>query len=141
MYTNNHLAFRQAFFVAWQKYQKKLPLEQLEAELIEVILLHPEYHPIIEQTSTLQQQEFAIEENPFVHMSLHLAIREQVNTNRPTGITLIHQQLQTHLDQHTVEHQMMTCLAQLLWQAQQNGVMENDEIYLEKLRELSQSDS
>lgn len=135
MYTNNRDAYRQTFFMAWQKYQKKLPLEPIEAQLIDIILLHPEYQPLLD-ANTCQQQEFALEENPFFHMSLHLAIREQCHTNRPIGISPLYQQLTAKYNAHEAEHQMMQCLAQFIYLAQQTGAMPNEEHYLEKLKLL-----
>ncbi|RDI42834.1 DUF1841 family protein [Aquicella lusitana] len=139
MFTNHREAYRQAFFEAWEKHLKKqtLELEPVEAQLIEIMLYHPEYHALLEKPAAFQQQEFTLEENPFFHMSLHLAVREQIRTNRPTGIAQIHQELMAaYQDIHQVEHLMMTCLAQMLWKAQQTGEMPNDENYLEKLREI-----
>ncbi len=137
MYTNNRDAYRQTFFTAWQKYQQKLPLEKVEAQLIEVILLHTEYRQVLENPATYQQQEFSLEENPFFHMSLHLTLREQIHTNRPKGISTLHQILLTqYQDIHAVEHSMMECLAQMMWKAQQTGMMTSDEEYLEKLKSL-----
>lgn len=137
MYSNNRDAYRQAFFTAWQKYQKKIPLEAVEAQLIDIILLHPEYHSLLDKNNINQTPEFALEENPFFHMSLHLAMREQLHTNRPAGMALIHQQLiAKYHHAHDVEHQMMACLSQMMWKAQQTGVAPNETEYLEKLRAL-----
>src|SRR5574340_745819 len=117
MYSNNRDAYRQTFIIAWQKHLKKLPLETIEAQLIEIILKHPEYHSLLDE-KTSGEQEFALDENPFFHMSLHLALREQVHTNRPNGIATLYQQLITkYSDAHDVEHRMMTCLAQIMWKA------------------------
>ncbi len=137
MYTDNRDAYRQAFFMAWDKYKKQLPLNPVEGQLVEIILVHPEYHALLENPKQCEKQEFTIEENPFFHMSLHVAIREQVRTNRPTGVAEIYQILSKQMDNpHEAEHAMLTCLAQILWQAQQSGAMESEASYLEKLRQL-----
>jgi hypothetical protein len=134
MYTNNRDAYRQAFFTVWQKYQKKLPLDVVEQQLIEVILLHPEYHKLLVQ-SDLQNQEFALEENPFFHLSLHIAIREQIRMDRPAGIKSIYQQLLIRYPDEA-EHRMMECLAQIMWQAQQTGEAPSEAVFLERLKDL-----
>ncbi|TAK77285.1 MAG: DUF1841 family protein [Gammaproteobacteria bacterium] len=134
MYSNHREAYRQAFFIAWQKWQKKLPLEAVEAQLVEIIIQHPEYHALLEKPEAYQYQEFSLEENPFFHMSLHLAIREQIHTNRPAGIAQLYQQLIQTSQPHEVEHSMMTCLAQVMQAAQQSGEMPEEEEYLEKLK-------
>jgi hypothetical protein len=136
MYTNNRDAYRETFFNTWQKYQKKIILTALETELIAVILTHPEYHSLLNQATGSKEQEFALEENPFFHMSLHLTIREQIKTNRPSGIAAIHQQLLVnHANSHDAEHEMMKQLAQVMWEAQQSGIPANEEDYLKKLLE------
>ena len=134
MYTNNRDAYRQTFFAAWQKYQKQLPLEPVEKQLIEIMLLHPEYHPLLNHPEAFEKQEFELEENPFFHMSLHLAIREQIRTDRPAGITAVYDALSARSED--AEHLMMTCLAQMIWAAQQSGEMPSEEEYLSRLRGL-----
>jgi len=134
MYTNNRDAYRQAFFTVWQKYQKKLPLDATEAQLVEVIALHPEYHALLENPAAYQQQEFELEENPLLHMSLHIALREQIRTNRPAGIAAIYDQLLEKLiHAHDVDHHMMACLSQMIWKAQQTGEAPDESEYLRLL--------
>jgi hypothetical protein len=138
MYTNNREAYRNAFHIAWHKHQKRLPLEPVEKEIINVILSHPEYQLLLDSIDS-QPDNYPLEENPFLHMSLHLAIREQILTNRPFGITDIYKQLlkqETFRNAHEVEHHMMECLAQMLWSAQQNGCMPGDEEYLGKMKDV-----
>lgn len=138
MYTDNRDAYRQAFFIAWDKYKKQQMLNPVEAQLVEIMLVHPEYHPLLENPKQFEKQEFSLEENPFFHMSLHVAIREQVRTDRPAGVAAIYQTLSTKFqDPHEAEHAMLTCLAQILWQAQQSGSMESEAAYLENLKKLS----
>ena len=135
MYSDNRDDYRHTFFTTWQKYLKKLPLQPIEIQLIEIIRNHPEYHPLLAKNPIDNKEEFALEENPFFHMSLHLALNEQIHTNRPIGITILHQELLAKYgDAHEVAHRMMTCLAEIMWQAQQTGVMAKEEDYLEKLK-------
>ncbi len=135
MFSTDRDQLRKVFFDAWQKYKQHLPIEPLEAQLIEIMLLHPEYHSVLDQPDNFHLHDFA-ESNPFLHMSLHLAIREQVNTNRPAGIQAIYQQhCVKSQDAHIAEHIMMDCLAEVLWQAQQDGKMPDEENYLRLLLE------
>jgi len=134
MFSTDRNQLRQVFFDAWQKHQKQLPLAPVEAQLIDIMLLHPEYHLFLDNPEAYQLQDFN-DVNPFLHMSLHLAICEQVTTNRPAGITEMHQALcHKFQDRHIAEHRMMDCLADILWQAQQSGQMPDEKIYLENLR-------
>ena len=137
MYTNNRDAYRQAFFTTWQKHIKKQPLEAAESQLVEIMLQHPEYHALLENPTAYQHQAFTLEENPFFHMSLHLALREQIRTNRPAGITHCYQQLLLRYPcAQEAEHRMMRCLAQILWQAQESGDLPSEEGYLASLQQL-----
>jgi hypothetical protein len=70
-------------------------------------------------------------------MGLHLAIREQVATNRPAGITEVHQRLTARLGAHEAEHAMLEPLAETLWEAQRQGQMPDEQVYLERLRKLA----
>ena len=68
-------------------------------------------------------------------MGLHLAIREQVATNRPPGIAAIHANLARKLgDAHAAEHAMLEALAETLWESQRNNRAPDEQAYLEKLR-------
>lgn len=131
---------RQMYFDAWQKYLKRLPREPLEDVIINVILMHPEYHSAIEQPDKTEDRDYTPElgeSNPFLHMGLHIAIHEQLSTGQPAGINRIHQQmLMKYHDAHDVEHHMMECLAEILWQAQRDNKIPDIENYLEKLKRL-----
>lgn len=135
MYSNDREAYRQMFFTTWQKYLNKSPLAATESQLLDIILVHPQYHDLLD--AQFQTQEFVLEENPFLHMSLHLAIREQISTDRPKGVREVYQRLlQTDLEIHEVEHEMMGCLAEIIWNTQQTGTPANEAEYLQKLLSL-----
>ena len=128
---------RQMYASAWQKHCDKDVLSPLEAQIAQVIEDHPEYHEAV--TGDLEQ-DFAVEDgktNPFLHMGLHLGIREQVATNRPTGIAKAFQSLAAKIgDPHTAEHRMIDCLAETLWEAQRQNQAPDEANYLEQLRQL-----
>lgn len=135
---------RLMFRDAWLKRVNGDTLTQLDKQIADVVEEHPEYHTLVE---TLKDQD-PVElldlsagqdmENPFLHMGLHLGLREQVGTDRPAGIRLITQSLLKRFpgDGHRVEHMMMECLAQSLWQAQRDSTAPDEAIYLEALRRL-----
>ena len=128
---------RRMYADAWQKYGAELPLSALETQIAAVIKEHPEYHAAV---SGDLEKDFAVEgaqTNPFLHMGLHLGIREQVATNRPTGIKAVFEQLATKLgDAHESEHRMIDCLAETLWEAQRSQQPPDELQYLERLRKL-----
>ena len=128
---------RKMYADAWQKYCDKRPLTPLEAQITQVIEDHPEYHTAV--TGDLDR-DFTVEggqTNPFLHMGLHLGIREQVSTNRPAGIAAIFKALAALAGgPHDAEHRMIDCLAETLWEAQSNNTAPDEAAYLERLRNL-----
>jgi hypothetical protein len=125
---------------AWRKHQARQPLTPLEAMIAEVVALHPEYHALLEKGEAALEKDFLPElgeSNPFLHMGMHLGIREQLSTGRPAGIKDLHRQLLARLqDPHAVEHEMMECLARILWEAQRAGVAPDEGEYLQCLLTL-----
>jgi len=130
---------RQMYLSAWSKYRAQQPLEPLEAQIAALIAEHPEYVPLLESPEALGA-EFTPEggrQNPFLHLGLHLAVREQVATDRPAGIAAVHRDLTARLgDAHAAEHAMLERLAETLWDAQRAGRMPDEQRYLERLRLL-----
>ncbi|MGH8229572.1 MAG: DUF1841 family protein [Steroidobacteraceae bacterium] len=134
---------RRAYLDAWRKMSAHQPLEPLEAQIAAVIAEHPEYLPWLERGEDALGAEFTPEggrENPFLHMSMHLAIRDQVGTDRPRGIARVHRVLSDRLgDAHQAEHEMMQSLGETLWEAARNGMPPDEKAYLERLERLSRS--
>ncbi len=129
---------RQMYVDSWRKSIAGQVLSPLEAQIADVITDHPEYHKMM--TSASMDSDFLPEggeTNPFLHMGLHLAIREQVATNRPTGIKSIFDALCARYgDSHAAEHQALECLAATLWEAQSDNKLPDESAYLERLRRL-----
>ena len=129
---------RRMYRDAWRRFRDGEVLTPLQAQIANVVREHPEYQDVIESTSTAT--EFTPEggkSNPYLHMGLHLAIREQVATDRPAGIRDVFERLSASSgDAHAAEHRMLECLAESLWEAQRDGVMPDEAAYLEKLKRL-----
>lgn len=132
---------RKFFLEVWVKYKKQVPLESLEKMVLDVILQHPEYHEIL----SMDEEEIAAMEflpesgmtNPFLHMAMHITILEQISTDRPAGIAALYQQLLLkYPSAHELEHSMMECLGETLWQAQRNNTMPDEKQYLERVKQL-----
>ena len=130
---------RKLFFLSWQKYRNNQALLPLEQQLVAVISDHPEYHSLLESQNGESETAYFPElgqTNPFLHMGLHLAIRDQIGMNRPAGITQIYQQLSSRLDPLTVEHLLMDHLAESLWKAQRENRVPDENEYLTSCRGL-----
>lgn len=140
LFGQNRDELRRFYLECWRKYRHKLPLQPLEAQIAEVVALHPEYHPLLEDEERAIGQEFSAESgqvNPFMHMGMHLGLREQISTDRPAGVRAVHDALQRKIgDSHEAEHRMMECLGQAMWEAQQSGMPPDEQNYLECLKKL-----
>ena len=141
MFVQDRNEARNYFFQVWAKYKDKLPLEPIEAIISDVILEHPEYHHYLDDKETSFNSDFKPEQNqtnPFLHMGMHIALKEQVSSDRPSGIGQIFNQLMTKsISIHDAEHKMMECLGQSLWEAQRNNVAPDENSYLESLKRIS----
>jgi hypothetical protein len=128
---------RKMYADAWQKHCSGMPLPALESQIAAVIAAHPEYHAADSGDLAV---DFPVEDgatNPFLHMGLHLGIREQLSVDRPAGIAAIFRQLVSRLgDSHAAEHRMLDCLAETLWDAQVRQSPPDEAGYLERLRAL-----
>jgi len=139
-YGNSVQDTRPFFFLSWQKFRAQQVLSPLEQQIVDVLIVHPEYHAFFEQTNAATDRVYHPslgEPNPFFHLGLHLAVRDQLATNRPVGIQVLHQQLLVQFggDSLLVEHRMMDVLAESLWQSQQSGSL-SEEAYLAALNRL-----
>ena len=124
---------------AWRKAQATEVLSPLEAQIAKVIEDHPEYQS--ELGDEALEASFMPAEgktNPFLHMGLHLAIRDQVATDRPAGISNIFQELvKQYSSPHEAEHRMLDCLAETLWEAQNQNAPPDEQEYLARLRKIA----
>jgi hypothetical protein len=130
-------ALRRRYLDAWRKSREHLPLEPLEAQIADVVAQHPEYHALLADEQSLATDFAGGAGNPYLHLGLHMALREQVGTDRPAGIAAIHRALAQRLGSaHAAEHRMMEVLATALWEAQRRGAPADEQAYLELLRRL-----
>jgi hypothetical protein len=124
---------------AWRKAQAAEVLSPLEAQIAQVIEDHPEYQSALSDEA--REASFAPEAgktNPFLHMGLHLAVRDQVAMDRPPGISNIFQQLvKKYSKTHEAEHRILDCLAETLWEAQNQNGPPDEQKYLERLRKIT----
>jgi hypothetical protein len=131
---------RSAYVSAWRKAQSGETLTPLEAQIAQVVAEHPEYQTLLEGPPEVLDAQFPPEsgaENPFLHLGLHLALREQVSTDRPAGIASLHAALSARLaSAHAAEHRMFEALGQVLWEAERSGKPTDEAAYLDRLRRM-----
>lgn len=140
MFGTDRKQLRAVFFEAWRRHLDKLPLEPVQGMVVDVIQLHPEYQAMLADPDRYQDRDYlpdSGETNPFLHMAMHLAIGEQLGTDRPAGIGTAYRSLCNQVgDVHEAQHHMMECLGASLWEAQRNGTAPDEQGYLACLRKL-----
>lgn len=139
MFSPNREELRKLYYEAYQKALNNEVLNPLEAQIVDILQQHPEYQSHF-ATDAILEKDFNVESgdiNPFLHMGLHLGLREQLATNRPDGIRELFQKLlKANGNPHDVEHQMMDILAEEIWQSQRSGGVPDDTHYLNNLKKL-----
>jgi len=138
MFTPSRDQARQFFFDAWRRHRAHEVLTGLDRVAVGVMLLHPEYHPVLDQPGRYLDREYRPDtgdDNPFLHLSLHLAIEEQLSIDQPSGIKGEFTRIAARLgDRHAASHEVMECLAETVWRAQRDGLPPDAPAYLECLR-------
>jgi len=128
---------RQFFCTAWQKHLDRLPLVGAEVAAADIAARHPEYHPLLADSTAATTQEWAPEGgqmNPFLHLSLHLAIHEQLSIDQPPGIRAAFDSLRGRMESHAAEHVLLECLGETIWHAQRAGGQMDALAYVDAIR-------
>jgi len=134
MFNPSREEVREMFFAAWRKYRAGEPLAGIEALAIDVILLHPEYHEVLTHPARYRDRDYVDESNPFLHMSLHVALEEQLSIDQPPGIRAAWDLLLERWgNRHDALHQALECLAETVWRAQRGQAAPDAAAYLECL--------
>lgn len=130
---------RQFLFDIWGKHKSGAALTDLERLTLSHLLDHPEYQPIFDAPERYLARDYHPvegETNPFLHLSMHLAISEQLSIDQPPGIRNAFTRLCQRLgDEHAAAHRVMDCLAETIWRAQRDGTPMNSEDYLRCLND------
>ena len=133
---------RDFLFETWRKFRAQELLSAMEMMAVEVISLHPEYHKMLgdrdHYLETYRDRDYPPEfggTNPFLHINMHLSIREQVSIDQPEGVKNFHAALSNKVGSAlAAEHEMMDCLAEMIWHAQRHRTGPEAQIYLACLR-------
>ena len=137
MFNPSREQVRRFFCESWRKHRARLLLDGAEATAADLIEQHPEYHALLENPDAAVEKEFTPENgqmNPFLHLSLHLAIADQISIDQPAGIRAAYHSLRARLDVHEAEHAILECLGETLWRAQREGGVMDGEKYMDCVR-------
>ena len=133
MFTPTRDESRRFLTESWSKYRAGEPLSGLEQTAAQLISMHPEYHAIIEAPERYLERDYRPEQgdiNPFLHLSLHLAVAEQLAIDQPPGIVAHYERLRAARDAHEALHAVVECLGEVIWQAQRTGTSPDADVYL-----------
>ncbi|MBN9462484.1 MAG: DUF1841 family protein [Burkholderiales bacterium] len=137
MFDPSRADVRRFFCETWRKHRERIPLEPLEALALDWIVEHPEYHGLLAAPEEAIAADYAVESgrtNPFLHLSMHLAVAEQLQIDQPPGIRDAWQRLLRRTGSpHEAAHAVMDCLAEVIWRAQRDGTAPDGAAYLECL--------
>ena len=140
IYGQDRDQLRRIWFEAWQNFIDGKTLIPLHTELVNIIKLHPEYLLMFDNPEQYLGKEYLPEfgeTNPFLHMSMHQGIHEQLSSGRPKGIRKVYERLVKQIgDPHETEHAMMEGFAETLWEAQRNGTMPDENAYLKRIKKM-----
>lgn len=124
------------FCEAWRKHRAREILDGAEAVAADLIAHHPEYHALLEDPDKAIDKDFTPDSgqmNPFLHLSLHLAVADQLAVDRPQGVRAAYENLRQRLDVHDAEHVLIECLGEALWRAQGKGDAMDAAAYLDSI--------
>ena len=132
---------RKTFFEVWKKMQAGTDLTALETLIADVIRLHPEYHSLLDKGVEVLDKDWLPEggeTNPFLHMGMHIAIREQLSIDRPAGIRAAYETLLRKTENvMETEHAILECLGEALWRAQRENRLPDEQAYLDCIKARS----
>lgn len=139
-FSDERIDIREQFALAYNKHLQSAPLTPLENIIVATLRMHPEYHHLLEPNADALNRDFTPElghENPFLHLGLHIALREQIQADRPRGIRRHYETLVPRFDTpHDAEHALIECLAAALWRAQRDHVLPDEQEYLNCVADL-----
>lgn len=137
MFSPSREQVRRFFCDSWRKYLERLPLVGAEVSAADIATRHPEYHALLSDPEGALSGEWTPESgkmNPFLHLSLHLAIHEQISIDQPHGIRAAFDHLRLRLGAHDAEHVLLDCLGETIFKAQQAGGQMDAQAYVDAVQ-------
>ena len=137
MFTPSSDDVRRFFCEAYRKHHANDILSPIEAMALDWILQHPEYDEALRDVEAALARDYSVEggqANPFLHLSMHLSIAEQVSIDQPPGIRAACTALSARLGAHDAHHQIMECLGEMIWKSQREGVQPDTAAYVDCVR-------
>ncbi len=138
MFTPSRDDVRDFFSGVWKKHDAREIMTPLETQALDWVLEHPQYHPLLAAPEQYRDKDFLPEfgeVNPFLHLSLHLSVTEQMSIDQPPGIRAQFERLaKKHGSLHEAAHDVLECLGETVWKAQRDNAPPDGEAYLECIK-------
>jgi hypothetical protein len=135
MFAPSQQDVRRFFCEVWRRQREGLPLDPMQAKAAYWVTQHPEYDGDLSDEAAALAAVFTVEDgrtNPFLHLSMHLSLVEQVDIDQPRGIRQAFELLRDRLGSaHDAHHQMMECLGEMIWASQRSGLPPDGQAYLD----------
>ncbi len=129
---------RKFFCETHRKLAEAAPLTPMEAAAADWITEHPEHHADLADLPAALAAVYDVDAgrtNPFLHLSMHLSISEQMGIDQPRGIKQAVELLAAKRGSlHAAHHEVMECLGEMVWASQRCGLPPDGEKYLECVR-------
>ncbi len=126
---------RRFFCETWRRQRAGMPLDAMQAKAAPWVALHPEYDGDLADEAAALAAVYTVEDgrtNPFLHLSMHLSLVEQVDIDQPRGIRQAFEALRDRLgSEHEAHHHMMDCLGEMIWASQRSGLPPDGQAYLD----------
>ncbi|MCH8620554.1 DUF1841 family protein [Undibacterium sp. TS12] len=139
MFTPSQHDVRRFFCETFRKSRENLVLTPLEIIASDWIRQHPEYDADLADVELALQANYSVDQgqtNPFLHLSMHLSIAEQISVDQPPGIRQAFQILaRKHQSEHEAHHEIMECLGEMIWNSQRTGLPPDGQAYIEALKQ------
>jgi hypothetical protein len=137
MFAPSQEQVRRFFCEAWAKHQADQLLTPLEAQAVDWMIEHPEYHGDLSDVDAAIAAKYTVEDgrtNPFLHLSMHLSVTEQVSIDQPRGIKAAVERLARRRNSlHEAHHEVMEALGEMVWAAQRSGKPFDGAAYIERI--------
>jgi len=137
MFTPSSHDVRRFFFEAYRKRRAGEILTPMDAIAADWIAQHAEYHDALQDAEEAVARDYSVEggqANPFLHLSMHLSITEQISVDQPRGIRAAFEALAARVGEHEAQHEIMECLGEMIWASQRSGLPPDAEGYVDCVR-------
>jgi hypothetical protein len=144
MFNPSQADVRRFFCGVYAKSQSGQAMEAIEQLASQWMAEHPEYHSAfadVDHALATMGQASEGQDNPFLHLSMHLSISEQCSIDQPPGIRQAVELLTARRgDLHEAHHEVMECLGRMIWESQRAGRPPDGQAYIEHVRQRATQD-